>query len=54
MQVYVKQPFYDQLLYMFSLTPWAPLVQSLMDFMNSTLKNVWTSKVRLTEMALLH
>ena len=54
MQVYVKQPVYDQQLYIYSLTPWAPLVQNLVDFVNSTLKNVWTSKVMLTALAVFH
>ena len=54
MQVYVKQPVHDQQMYILSLTPWAPLVQDLVDFVNSTLRNVWTSKVRLTDLALLH
>lgn len=51
---YVKQPINDQQLYVFSLTPWAPLLQKLVDFVNSTLRNVWTTKVRLTDLPLLH
>ena len=48
---YVKQPAYDQQLYILSLTSWAPLMQNLIDFVNSTLRNVWTSKVSLREFA---